>query len=195
MRGIYAIIHNLTGASYVGQSIDIEFRWRMHRNALRVARHDNVHLQRAWTKDGEAAFEFVVVEECAADDCTDREQFWLDRFREAGSVYNLGLCANPTWKGRTHSAESRARMSKARRGKHLPPISMEHRERIGAAQRGVPKSAEHRAKLSAANKGRPSCHKGIPKSPEHRAKLSMALRGRPLPGRPRRSQIAGALTR
>jgi hypothetical protein len=51
--------------------------------------------------------------------------------------------------GRSHSAETRAKLSRLLQGRSLSP---EHRVKIGQAQRGKPKSPEHRAKIAAAKR-------------------------------------------
>jgi len=83
-------------------------------------------------------------------------------------VRQMGLAC----RGKTHSAEHRAKMSLAHQQR--PPHSAETREKISRSGKGKhrgPLSAEHRAKLSAIRRGRRL-------SPEHRAKLSLAGKGR-----------------
>lgn len=76
--GIYRIIHIETDRCYVGQSIDINKRWKQHILDLNAERHHAVHLQRAWTKYGDNAFTFEILEECNLENLTEREQFWMD---------------------------------------------------------------------------------------------------------------------
>lgn len=56
-------------------------------------------------------------------------------------------------RGRSHSAESRAKMSATRRGKKRGPHSPETRQKMSTASLGRPKSTEHRAALSRARQG------------------------------------------
>jgi hypothetical protein len=79
--------------------------------------------------------------------------------------------------GFTHSSETRAKISAAKKGK---PHSTEHRAAIGAALKGRVFSSEWRAKNSAANKGKVPWNKGLSWSPEMKAKLSAAHRGHAL---------------
>lgn len=97
------------------------------------------------------------------------EQACIDHYKpdynsapKAGS--NLGLKMRPESKallseaakrtknftGKTHGAESRAKISASRMGKGGGPRTPERLAKIGAAHKGIPKSQEHRAKLSAA---------------------------------------------
>lgn len=62
MIGIYAITNTITGCRYIGQSHDIESRWRSHLSHLKNNSHDNTHLQNSFNKCGEFAFKFEVLE-------------------------------------------------------------------------------------------------------------------------------------
>ena len=89
--------------------------------------------------------------------------------------------------GKSHSAETRAKISELQVGKRL---TEEHRLNIGNSLRGRPLSAQHRANLSAALKGREfatewrermsAAHKNKPLSKEHRDAVSASLIGRSL---------------
>lgn len=59
MRGIYYIKNLVNGKKYIGSSKNLTKRLRDHKSALRVGRHHNIHLQRAWNKYGEENFKFV----------------------------------------------------------------------------------------------------------------------------------------
>lgn len=75
-------------------------------------------------------------------------------------------------KGKIVSAETRAKMGAARRGKKRAQHSAETREKMSVASKGRKKSATHVAALSAARLGR----KFGPQSPEWRAKISASNR-------------------
>lgn len=62
--GIYEIRNRITGNAYVGRAKCFAVRFKRHRYELRCGRHHCLPLQRAWDKHGEAAFDFVVVQEC-----------------------------------------------------------------------------------------------------------------------------------
>ena len=92
-----------------------------------------------------------------------------DEQKEKLSVVKKGC--KPTRTG-AHSAESRAKMSAALKGRVISP---EWAEKVAAANRGrkyPPRSQEWSANISAYKKGRP----GYPCSPETRAKLSAIKR-------------------
>ena len=76
--------------------------------------------------------------------------------------------------GSNPSEETREKMSSARAGKKLGPLSAEHKEKLSAIGKRRVCSDETRAKLSAAGKRR----KKKPFSTEHREKLSLAQKGK-----------------
>lgn len=81
--GIYKIRCIRNGQCYVGSSKCIPRRWVEHRRLLRRGVSVCVYLQNAWTKYGEATFEFSVLEECAIADLETREQFYVDLLEPA----------------------------------------------------------------------------------------------------------------
>jgi hypothetical protein len=80
----------------------------------------------------------------------------------------------------THTAELRAKMGAARKGKPGKPHTAETRAKISTAQKGRPgksPSVETRAKTNAANKGKLSGDANPAKRPEVRAKMSLSGTG------------------
>lgn len=61
--GIYSIMCFANGMEYLGSSIDVERRFKEHKNLLRARRHESKMLQDAWNKHGAGAFRFEVLEE------------------------------------------------------------------------------------------------------------------------------------
>ncbi len=74
--GIYAIRHIESGKVYVGSASNISKRWSRHRKDLRMGIHKNKHLQAAWSKYGEEAFVFEILE--LTSELNAQEQFWID---------------------------------------------------------------------------------------------------------------------
>lgn len=81
--GIYGIECRATGKLYVGSSCRIYRRWWQHRRNLRRGVHTGVYLQNSWTKHGEAAFQFSILEECSRDALAEREQHYIDALKPA----------------------------------------------------------------------------------------------------------------
>lgn len=161
--GIYAIRGE--EKSYVGSSVDVHQRWTNHRILLRNGNHPNIHLQRAWNKYGEEAFEFVVLEECSADQLIEREQHYIDTTQR---LYNCCLVAD-SWLGRTHSSESKAKMRAAKLGRTHTPEAIE-KMRGNKNRAGTITSPEGCANISASKMGN-TYRKGKKASPETRAKM------------------------
>jgi hypothetical protein len=90
--GIYAIINTSTHEQYIGSSGDIPKRFAQHKALLRRGKHHAPRLQAAWDSYGEAAFEFVVLEELPTSDLLEAvEQRYLDAEQPA---YNGATVAN-----------------------------------------------------------------------------------------------------
>jgi group I intron endonuclease len=168
--GIYAIRNLTNGKVYVGSAINIAARWKLHRTNLRGGKHHSKPLQRSWDKYGLGSFVFEVLELCPSDALVKREQHWMDCLRAlaAQDGYNVAPNAGSIL-GIKRSAETRAKLSKAREGFIFRP---EHIAAMVAGWRNrAPATPETRAKISATTKGRV-------KSPEERERLSAALKGR-----------------
>lgn len=172
--GIYQITCLLTGKVYIGSAVNLYQRRHQHWSDLRLNRHRNPILQRAWNKYGEAAFAFAVVE-LVEDKTTllQREQWHLDN-RQAydrslgfninrNATSRLGMKTDPEvvrriadkLRGRHHTAEHKARIAALMQGRVIT-----WGDKIAAAKRGKPRDAATRAKLSAANTGKkhPASH-------------------------------------
>lgn len=67
MVGIYKITCLANGKVYIGQSTNINARWKDHIRRLKICKHDNQYLQNAFNKYGEKNFKFEVICECEHD--------------------------------------------------------------------------------------------------------------------------------
>lgn len=105
--GIYLIKHRGSGKSYVGQSIDVERRWKEHESGLSKC----PALSAAVAKYGWAQFSCELLENCEPGSLNEREAFWIAELRTVAPLgYNLNTGGG---QGRSLSEESRALMSKA----------------------------------------------------------------------------------
>jgi len=157
--GIYKITNKTDGKVYVGQAIDIAHRWRLHIHSLRRGDHRNIRMQRAFNRDGEAAFEFSTIEECLPEALAAREQHWIDFF-DTSYRYNICIAADSR-KGVKASDETRAKLSAVKKGKIPPQIQ----------------TAESRAKATKTFKDGWHTH-AARHTPEINAKRAQALRDR-----------------
>lgn len=152
--GVYAIRHIASRKVYVGSasSRSIYRRWAQHRLDLRCGVHHSRYLQRAWDKYGAGAFEWLVLERCSPDRCLAREQVWMDFYRsfDPASGYNVSPTA-ASCSGVKHTAETRAKVSAAGRGRQQSP---EQIERSANKRRGLKRSDETKARISEAARRR-----------------------------------------
>ena len=84
--GIYEILNTVNGKRYIGSAVYIVGRFARHRMHLRRGTHHSVHLQRAWNKHGEEAFEFRPILFCTKDMLLYYEQLAIDAFKP---LYNI----------------------------------------------------------------------------------------------------------
>lgn len=178
--GIYEIVNLVNGKRYVGSSVDLSRRLRVHRRHLVVGTHHNARLQRAWKKYGPEAFDFRVVLLCGTESLIEQEQAAIDRLKPeynlsptAGNLLGFRLTdeQRAACKGRKQTEEWVQKRSQSHVGAKR---SEETRRRISEAMTGkkhkTPRSAETRAKLSEAMKARPE-------NPERVAKMAATKRG------------------
>lgn len=85
--GIYRIQNIVNNKFYIGSSVDIMSRWRVHRNKLRTNTHSNKHLQCAWNKYGESNFIFEILQICST--YLAEEQRILDWWYGTEWCYNV----------------------------------------------------------------------------------------------------------
>lgn len=183
--GIYRITNLLDGKNYIGSAVNIDRRWKDHRNSLNSGKHHSPKLQRAWTKHGANNFGFLIVELIAEKcDLLAREQFWMNSFKVIGPLgYNVQPTAG-SWFGLKHSAETKAKLSDARKGVPKPQHVLEslrkanigrkhtkeHREKLAATVRGIPRPPHVIAAVVAA-------HTGAKRSDEAKANISRGKLG------------------
>ena len=146
--GVYRIVNSTTGDSYIGRAASFAKRRATHWAHLRAGRHANVHLQRAWDKYGEAAFEFKLLVICSPEYAETLEQSLLDS--KAGeyniSTYaassvapgskrppEIGEAVKASWTEARRAAQAERNRSPAMRDRVRSP---EERAKIGAASRG-----------------------------------------------------------
>ena len=90
MTGIYKIENLVNGKKYIGQSKNIECRWRREKNDA-FNEHSssyNYPLSRAFRKYGVENFSFEVIEECDVKNLNEKEKFWISRYDSFFSGYN-----------------------------------------------------------------------------------------------------------
>lgn len=113
--GVYCIVHIASGKRYVGStSLSFSARWSIHKSRLSSGSHHNRHLQAAWRKYGEAAFEFRICEVTQPEHAVACEQVMIDFYKSTDPRlgYNIALLAH-SMRGTKRSKETLALIAKA----------------------------------------------------------------------------------
>lgn len=83
MIGIYKITKKENGKSYIGQSNDIERRFKEHQCKT------DIPIELAIQKYGVDAFEYKIIEECSLDELDEKEKYWIAHYNTyKGFGYN-----------------------------------------------------------------------------------------------------------
>lgn len=135
--GIYEIVNTANGKKYVGSAIDLAGRKRLHLWNLNKGSHHSRHLQSAWNKHGEQAFEFKTLLLCSKDNLLMYEQRVIDAFTPA---YNIEKTAGSAL-GVKRTKEQRQKLSKALTGIKYQERSAEVRAAISKRMLGNKYSA------------------------------------------------------
>lgn len=159
--GIYAAICKEDGRAYVGQSINIEKRWRQHAAMIRCG--EQRHFYNAVRKYGESAFDWIVVQECEQDQLDFFEMFWVGIFGSFNTGFNYSI-GGAGKRRRKHSAASIEKMRAIKLGKTRTP---EARRKTSESLMGRPRSQEWKDKVT-----------GQKRSDEARARMALAQAGR-----------------
>ena len=163
--GIYCIENVINHKKYIGQSVDIDSRWRHHKNELKSNIHFNDYLQKAWNKYGEENFDFYVVEFCDVDQLDDLEVYYIDLYETLNRDKGYNLTSGGTF-NKTYSDETRIKISNALKGHSVSfesriKISENHADMNGSnnGMYGRRHSETAKQKVSQANKGKMSARR------------------------------------
>lgn len=87
MIGIYKITNTKNEKSYIGQSLNIEERWRQHKQAIQTSDKSWYPLARQ-ESDGIDDFTFSVLQECKKEELDELEDYWIDYCKSYLNGYN-----------------------------------------------------------------------------------------------------------
>ena len=88
MIGIYKITNRDTGKSYVGQSNDIERRFKEHQT---VGEKSRIPVDIAIQKYGKDSFLYEIIEECNIDELNVKETYWIQTLDTVNNGYNCNI--------------------------------------------------------------------------------------------------------
>ena len=91
MCGIYKIENLINGKKYIGQSVDIQYRFSNHKSESFNPKSNayNTAIHRAIRKYGLENFSFEVIEECEQEVLKEREKYWISYYQSFGAGYNM----------------------------------------------------------------------------------------------------------
>ncbi len=93
--GIYKITNKINGKSYIGQSTNIFYRWKQHKNNIHKKGFDYA-LYHAFRKYGLENFSWEIIEICTKDKLDELERHYIEYFNtyvnlENAKGYNMTL--------------------------------------------------------------------------------------------------------
>lgn len=132
VSGIYYILDRTTGTVYVGSSIDIYRRLKVHYNSLLKNLHSNSYLQNTWNKRKEEDFLLGVLSSSIEDDLLlIHEQHWIDFFDS--SDRDKGFNLSPTAGSNLGFKKTKEQINnnvKALQGAHKTILSAEEASKV-----------------------------------------------------------------
>jgi group I intron endonuclease len=154
---------------YIGSAVNLSNRFKCYYSITYLTRSNNSYINNALIKNGYEAFSLTIIEYIDISNLSkdeiktlilSREQHYIDTLLP---VYNINPSAESRL-GSLNSAETKAKMSKAKSNENHPMFGKNH-------------SAEALAKISLANSGENHPMYGKAHSAETKAKISEALSG------------------
>ena len=138
MKGIYKIT-SPSGRVYIGQSINIERRFRYYKS---IACKEQIKIYNSLLKYGVNAHIFEVLELCETEELNNRERHYQDLYDSVANGLNLLYVKSEHFNG-GHSEESKKKISDSLKGRIF---TEEHKYKIGLnnSRRGM--SAETKEK-------------------------------------------------
>jgi len=147
--GIYCFENLVDGKKYIGQSINIERRYKEHFRFLEKEEcgDENKYFWNALKKYGIQNFSFYILEECHQDLLNDLEVKYIKELNshKTENGYNVSWGGNSPMRGIEKSVETRMRMSNSKKGKLLGKDNPNYGNKM---------SEDSKKKISEANSGR-----------------------------------------
>ena len=134
MKGIYKIT-SPSGRVYIGQSINIERRFRYYKS---IACKEQIKIYNSLLKYGVDAHIFEVLELCETEELNNRERHYQDLYDSVANGLNLLYVKSEHFNG-GHSEESKKKISDSLKGR---VFSEEHKYKIGLGNSRRIKSPE-----------------------------------------------------
>lgn len=129
--GIYKIL-SPTNKIYIGQSINIYKRWKLHKGVY--ISHTFSKLKRSFQKYGVENHTFEIIEECTSEQLNEREIYWIQYHNSIEEGLNISLGGE----GGKMNDETKQKISKAKIG-HICYSNIERNNKISKSLTGIKK--------------------------------------------------------
>lgn len=168
--GLYVITHVKSGLMYAGSTGDLHTRQYDHENRLHRDNHPNRGLQAAFNDDPRISFTVHITKD--RDEAYTVEQEFIDFYLDSGILFNVATDARFPTKGLRYGPVTIEKMKRSSVGRNLGiRKSAETRARMSIARKGVSKSQEHVQAMSVCRVG-----KSVPMAT--REKIAQSLKDR-----------------
>ena len=142
--GIYTITNILDNKIYVGYATNFRKRKGDHISNLRKNKHKNIHLQRAFNRDGESNFKIEILEEYNIDILPSMEHYWCNLLQTHNPEKGYNILPTSEFGLITHSEETKNKISTKLKGKKK---SKTHIQNISNSRKGFITSNDIKEKL------------------------------------------------
>ena len=173
ISGIYCIENIVNNKKYIGQSKNINDRWRRHKSELNRGNHDNDYLQKSWNKYGESNFSFYILDNCNLSELDEKEKYYIDFYKTLDRNYGYNLKSGGQNNGSIASEYVRQKMSSSLKQAYAKNKELKDKRRQDALNQWA--NPELKDKISGKNNGMYGKHH----SDEAKQKMSEKKKGRP----------------
>lgn len=119
--GIYCITNTHNNKHYIGSTKNLYTRKYSHWNKLKLNKHGNIYLQRAYNKYGKENFIFTILEVCNIKELRTREIYYINKFQSFLPKYGYNMML-PNVDYLSHNESTRKKMSINSKGKNQKAI-------------------------------------------------------------------------
>ena len=170
--GIYCIENIVNNKKYIGSSVNIINRLRVHKKVLKSNNHHNIHLQNAYNTYGDVNFKYYILYQVTEEELIYNEDKTMYEFQTLNCDFGYNSRSADR---KVVTDETRRKISESSRKRCRQPHTLETRLKISLALKGVkqgPHSIETMRKILETKKIRRALRPPFKHSAETRQKMS-----------------------